>query len=200
MTHYIYLAVRVVVVAWVLYRLWRWLHYGPVTKLWDRIPVRVPKPKAERVPAPPRAAGDTVVGATNVEILENPRTEAAPVAHSVELKDTGYIGEDEGVSPDDVETDYKPSELPPKPSPDELYDDEHASYGPDPRMSSGMSFESIGDAVTVLVTDDQDEQRRARAAQTLYELQNTPVYDFITREVSNTIAMDNLVKEYINEQ
>lgn len=204
MVQYIYIIVRFAVIFWALFRLWHWLHHGPITKLWAKIPVRSPKPEPEPEPEPekislPRKAKKSVVGVTHAIILEDPRSATPPVVASEELEQTGYIGKDEDISAEDIETDYQPAEMPPKPSDDELYGDEGA-YAPDPALSSGMSFEQIGDAVNVLTTEGADEQRMARTAKTVYDLQNTPIYEFMTKEVCSAERLENLVKSFIDDQ
>ncbi|MDR2883343.1 MAG: DUF4122 domain-containing protein [Alistipes sp.] len=109
-----------------------------------------------------------------------------------DLEPTGFIGRDEPVAAEDVES-PESSEMP---SDDDLYGDE-PPLG-DGGVSSGVSYEELSDAVEVLVTDTRNEARRTKAAKTLYDIQGTEILDFIVREVCGADAIDTLLKECLD--
>ena len=194
---YFHMVVKAIVTIYVLYKLWYWLFRGGAMKYWQRIPVRPPKAKpGKAVQAASAGKAEAVVGRTKVVYLEDPKAGPSAVA-SEDLEPTGFIGQDEDISADDVETDYRPRESAPVPGIEELYD-EPDGYPAGDEISSGMSFEQIGEAVSVLTKQVIDEDKKGRAAQTLYDLQNMDIFDFITSEVSNAIAVENLLKDYLD--
>ncbi|MDL2230201.1 DUF4122 domain-containing protein [Alistipes sp. OttesenSCG-928-L06] len=182
------MAVRLAAAGYLLYRLWIVLFRGRVAEFWKRIPVREKK-KPSKASEPIRHIPGPVVGATNVIILDDPKA-GPPVVATTELEPTGFIGSDEPIDPDDIEVNQV--ELP---TDEELYADNPA----DPDLSSGLTFDQIGEAVNVLTETVTDEDARTRAAGTLYKLQNTDIFDFITSEVSDAVTIEALIKDCLDD-
>lgn len=194
-SEYFYLAVRIITVAYILYRLWRWLFCGPAMNLWNKIPTRQPAQKPR--PQAHNRKEVSVVGRTKTVYLEDPKkVRVAPVA-SENLEPTGFIGQDDEISPDDVETDYQPPSVS-RPPDDELYDDETEGSPSDPDLSTGMTFEWISEAVSVLTEPCNDEEKKSRAAKTLDDLRNTQIFECITREVCNLPTIEKLMEDYLD--
>jgi hypothetical protein len=193
METYIYLATKITVAAYILYKVWNLLFRDRLFGLWDRIPVR------ERKPASPQGAKPTarkpkgaVIGRTNIVLLDDPRKAAEPVA-TTDLAPTGFIGQEEPMPAEDVDG----PESPEVPSQGELYED--APPPDENEMSaSGTSFEEMSDAADVLVRGTTDNERRVKAAKTLHDLQNTEIFDFLAREVCSSDAVESLLKECLD--
>ena len=129
-------------------------------------------------------------------LLADPKAAALPITAGADPQPAGYIGQEEGLTDEDIESDYEPS--PPVPSDDELYE-EPSGYPTDAELSSGVSFEEIGEAVDVLKAPaGVDEQTKTRVARTLYNIQNTDMLDFITREVCATDVIDDLLSDCLD--
>lgn len=187
-TENFYLAVRLIAASYLLYRLWRWLFCGCAAKFWGKI--LPPKPQTEEsVPEP-----INVIGSSKTVYLEEPSQSRNGTAIGREPEPGGYIGQEDEISPDDVETDYRPVAILPD---EDLYDDDDG-LPPDPDLSTGMSFERISEAVGVLTEPDCDEEKKLRAARTFDDLHDTQILEFITREVSNLPAIDKLIKEHLD--
>jgi hypothetical protein len=189
METYIYLATKITVAAYILYKVWNALFRDRLFGLWDRIPVKKTPRVAKSTARRPKGA---VVGRTNIVLLDDPRKVAEPVA-TTDLEPTGFIGQEEPMLAEDVNG----PESPEVPSQDELYED--APPPDENEMSaSGTSFEEMSDAADVLVRGSTDNERRVKAAKTLHDIQNTEILDFLVREVCSSDAVESLLKECLD--
>ncbi len=178
-----YLAVKLAAAAYIFYKVWLLLFRDRLFGLWDRI---FSTPAAARKPVPTeRVAGVSVIGPANHAILTDPRKrEPEPVA-TTDLEQTGYIGEQEPVTADDVEI----PEPPYIPSEDEL----DIPPPDDNAMSSGLSFEDLNNTVDVLKNGTRDEVRLVKAAKTAYDIQDTEIMDILVREVCGADDIESLI-------
>lgn len=191
MEAFIYFTVRLIVAIYILYKVWVWLFGGAAEKhIWDKIPVRNPKKKPEPKPHP---TANPIVGSTRSVILEDPGRGTPPIPDSMDLEPTGYIGSEDSISADDVESDYNTPEVL---SDEELYDEPDAN-GYDPELSGGgVTFEQIGEAINALTeTGAVDEAAKSRARNTLIELQDTDILDMITREVCDESTLEQFMND-----
>ncbi len=183
---YLYPTVKIVGVAYLIYRVWVIVFRYRLFGLWDRLfakpGTRMPR-KEEKVTAAHRAV--SVMGPAKHVILTDPRKrEPEPVA-TTDLEQTGYIGEQEPVTADDVEI----PEPPYIPSEDEL----DIPPPDDNAMSSGLSFEDLNNTVDVLKNGTRDEVRLVKAAKTAYDIQDTEIMDILVREVCGADDIESLI-------
>jgi hypothetical protein len=182
-----YLAVKIAASAYILYKVWLLLFRDKLFGLWDRI-LTPPAGKGTR-PAEMRPARP-VLGATGRVILEDPRKAKPDPVSTTGLEQTGFIGMEEPVSADDVEA----PEPPYVPSEDEL----DIPPPDDNAMSSGVSFEDLGNVVDVLKNGSRDEVRLVKAAKTAYDIQDTEIMETLVREVCRADEIGSLIKSYLD--
>jgi hypothetical protein len=191
-----YQAVKIAAVVYILYRVWLMLFRKRLLGLWDALFVKSRKPAVSKeirlAAARPSAS---VIGRVNHVILEDPlkaRRKPQPVS-TVDLEPTGWIGQQEPVSADEVDA----PEPPYIPLEDELDfpppDDNEAG------ISSGVTFEDLSNAVEVLRTGVQDEGRRLCAAEIVYKIRDTELEEFLTSEVADIETVHKLLKECLDE-
>lgn len=132
-----------------------------------------------------------VVGRTHKVVLDDPRkTEPKPVA-STDLEPTGFIGQDEPIEPDEVKEEYRPSD-------EELYDQD-ASPDEDGDFSSGVTIEELSEATDVIQNGPKDELALLKAAKTVYDAQDTEIFDHFANMASKKIALDELLRQGLDE-
>lgn len=188
MEAHFYTAVEIVAAVYLLHKVWKALFRERLFGLWEWMLSTAEQRAAESPEAPPPAS---VLGRTNKVVLEDPRSALPEPVGSIDLEPTGFIGQDEPVEPEEIEG----SEAPCIPSDDELED----APAPDPNeLSAGLSYEEISQAADVLVNGTKDEAQRLKAAKTLYDLQNTQLYDFIAGEISRETEIKNLFHDCLD--
>ncbi len=188
MEPYFYLAVRLAVAAYILCKVWNLLFRDRMFGLWDKLltPAAAKKPRLAE-----RKATGTVLGPTNRVLLDDPRkTEPEPVA-TTDLELTGFIGQEEPVTADDVEG----PEQPYIPSEDEL---DMPPPDDNEMTSSGVSFEDLDDAARVLKHGSTDEKLCLNVASTLYDIRNTEVMELFVREVCPAEVIENHIKGWVD--
>jgi hypothetical protein len=193
MESYFYLAVRIAVAAYILYKVWNLLFRDRLFGLWDRIPIREkrPAPPKEAKPVGARSKG-AVLGRTNIVLLDDPRRASPEPVATTDLEPASYIGQDKPIPTEDINS----PEPPEVPSDDELYED--APPPDENEMSSGVAFEDLSDAAEVLMNGITDETQRVKAAKTLYDIQNTEIMEMLVREVCSVDAIEGLFKECLD--
>jgi hypothetical protein len=191
-----YQAVKIAAVAYILYRVWLMLFRKRLFGLWDALfgksrRLAVPKEIRPAAVQPPVS----VIGRVNHVILEDPlkaRYKPQPVA-TVDLEPTGWIGQQEPVSADEIGI----------PKPPYIPSEEELDFPPpddnENGISSGVTFEDLSNAVEVLRTGVQDEGRRLCAAETVYKIQDTELEEFLTNEVADIETVHKLLKECLDE-
>lgn len=167
-------------------KLWDLLFRERFRGLWERIFATLPAPKSApiEVSPPPK----TVIGYADQTPVADPR-KPVPIG-SIDLEPTGYIGQEEPSSPEDVDA-PEPSYIPTEDELDIPPPDNNA-------ISSGLTFEELSNATDVLSENTADPDRRTKAAKTLYDIRNTEIMEFMLREVCSADAIENLFKECLN--
>ena len=71
----------------------------------------------------------------------------------------------------------------------------------DEDFSTGMTYEDMMNAVGVLTGENRDtgDEKVIRAVKTLYDIQQTDIFNFFTTEVSNIELVESLFKECLDE-
>ncbi len=189
MEHYFYLAVRLAVAGYILYKVWVLLFRDRLFGLWDRIPVRKPRNEREAKPsAPARKGAAQVVGRARGTYLANP----APALEPIPLVPVGPETDDTDEGQDE---DFEIGPDMDRPSDEELY----GAGNEQPRVtdySTGWTFEQLTDAVAYAANPvEDDEDRKVRAAETFMLLRGTDLFDVIQRDVGNEGGVDRVIAE-----
>lgn len=204
MENYFYFSVKVLCAGYLFYRLWIFLFRQRIYGLWEDMVKYLPKKKEKKPVEPvtaPKADDNEVIGKTNIVYLEDPEIACKVPARSESLQPADEMTEEEDISPDDVEDNFTAAR------PGGLSDEEKAELmsgyesEADTDFSTGMTYEDMMNAVGVLTTKglDTDDEKVIRTAKTMYDIQQTEIFRFITTEVSNIELVESLFKKCLNE-
>lgn len=206
-----YMTVRVVVAVYVLYRLYVVGYKKQFYGIWEYLPAlreyllakREQKKVETRKPEPLLEAkpSSSVIGKTTVIYLEDPAIVTVAPEFTVQLETTGYIGEEEDVSPDEVESELIPS-LEKVLDKEELYErlDENAP-GEDPELSTGLTYQQLSQAVDVLSSsslESKKDEEIIEVARTLYAIRGTDMFQFFASQVGNTAMIEQILEECLD--
>lgn len=193
MEAHIHFTIKLAIVVWVLYKVWLLLFRDRLFGLWDRLLT----PKAPQQPAPVAKAATvadpvSIMGPSKRVILADPRkpAEPQPVA-TTDLEPTGFIGEEQPPSPDEIEA----PEPPYIPSDDEL---DIPPPDDNELFSSGVSFDDLDNVFDVLKNGSRDETRLVKAAKTAYDIQNTEIMEMLVSEVCREADIVRLIEGYLD--
>ncbi len=189
MEHYFYLAVRLIVAGYILYKVWVLLFRDRFFGLWDHIPVRAPRAKSEAKPAvPARKGAARLVGRAHGTYLADPAPALPPVP-VIPVEPEGGAGVDDG---SEEQFDVGPAME--RPSDEELY----GTGNEQPQVadySTGWTYEQLTDAVAYASNPVDDEERMVRAAETFMRLRGSDLFDVIQRDAGNAGSVDRVIAE-----
>lgn len=196
--NWIYFAVRVGCTLYLLYRLWNALFRKRLFGIWDRLlEAEPPATQAAEKTKYPELSDDDVLGKTHLVYLEDPEAAATIPMRSEDLPPSDFIGEEEDILTDAVEDTLSNTSAITPPSDEELYED--AEPIPlDTEFSRGLTYDEISNAVRVLKKATADVDKTLAAARTIFNLQNTELFEFFTTQVSNTVAVERLLAECLD--
>lgn len=177
MEHYFYLAVRVAVAGYILYKVWGLLFRDRLFGLWERIPVRAPRTKSKAKPsAPARKEAAQVVGRARGTYLVNPAPALEPIPLvPVEPEPDGdtYEGQDE---------DFEIGPDMDRPSDEELY----GAGNEQPRVtdfSTGRTYEQLVEMLDYLTSPARNDDL----------INRTDMIKFTELQVGRTNAVGRLM-------
>lgn len=211
MEHTFYMIVRVVVAAYVLYRLYIVVYKKQLYGVWEYLPAlreyllqKEEQKKSEKEKPQPIVkveSSPSVIGKTTVVYLEDPATATVAPVLTVQLETTGYIGEEEDISPDEVESELTPpaEKVLTK---DEYYErlDENAP-GEDLELSTGLTYQQLSQAVDVLSSPSLENRKDTEVmevARTLYAIRGTDMFQFFASQVGNMAMVEQLLEECLD--
>lgn len=182
-----YFIIKLAAAGYVLSQFWKFLFGERARRVWTKI---FSHEKPRTIPTPDDDSIAAILGRTNMVILEEPRRAEPKPVGATDLEPTGFIGEEQPVTEDDIE----PLEPPHITAEEEI---DHPP--PDSNdMSAGLSFRDLTDMVEVLMHETNNENQLARTAKTLYNAQGTEIMDFVTREICNADAVADLLKKCLD--
>lgn len=211
MEHTFYMIVRAVVAAYVLYRLYIVVYKKQLYGVWEYLPAlreyllqREEQKRSEN--EKPQSIGKvesspSVIGKTTVVYLDDPTTAPVAPAFTVQLETTGYMGEEEDISPDEVESELIPTAEKVL-AKDEFYErlDENAP-GEDPEISTGLTYQQLSQAVDVLSSSslgNKKDEEVMEVAHTLYAIRGTDMFQFFASQVGNMAMVEQLLEECLD--
>ena len=218
----IYLTVNIICAVYILYRLWLFLFRRKAEGIWDwlylrariirimiwrwhkirmiakaqrekRCTVRNQKKKKEAAVVAPSTHCE-VIGKTKSVYIPDPKKAKEPV-RSEPLPESGFIGEDDDISADDVDDILEPIE-------DEDLQElmEPGLSEADPDFSQAMTYDDINNMVAVASGANKDEDATIRAVETLYSIRQSDIYEFILSESDNKDRIERLMNERFDEK
>lgn len=197
-----YFVIRLLVATYVLYKLWRMLFGAEVHTIWKRLFTTKVKPVSTVTSEQQQTQtleGD-VLGKTHIVYLEDPEVAATIPVHSEKLPPPDFIGKEEDISSDDVEDNFTPKNVKNILEEEESFDPmDNNGPGIDPDFSTYLTFEQISNAVGVLTSATDDDIKVIEAAQTIYNIRQTDLFQFLTTQVSNTEMVNNLFRECLDD-
>lgn len=219
---YVYLTVKIVCAVYILNRLWLLLFRRKADGLWDRLyrlariirikiwqlhkrlmaakaerercrTIRNQKKKKDAAAVAPSTHCE-VIGKTKSVYIPDPKKAKEPV-RSEPLPESGFIGEDDDISADDVDDILEPVE-------DEDLQElmEPGLSEADPEFSQAMTYDDINNMVAVASGANKGEDATIRAVETLYSIRQSDIYEFILSESDNKDRIERLMNERFNEK
>lgn len=143
-----------------------------------------------------------VIGKSKFVYLEDPEIARNVPAHSEPLPPSDFIGEEEDFHPDEVETNLM-SEKTDRNVLSEAEIQElmaPVESEPDPDFSTALTFEQLGNVAEVLMSGSGDEEKNVWAAEILYQVKDTDLYNFFANEVSTKEEIERLFRECLDEK
>lgn len=224
----IYLAVRIYATFHLLYELWVVLFHRKMYGLWDKLYRRAriiriiiwhwhKKLKAARLQREKihnacnkrkkekleiETANDyDVIGRTKTVYLPDPKKAHEPV-RSEPLPDSGFIGEDEDISSDDVEDAIMDNDdISPVLTASEMQElMAPAESEPDPDFPTGISIDRIRDAADVLLSGSDDMKKRMLTAETLFQLRETDLFRLFAENICPQEELDMIILECLTDK
>lgn len=211
MEHTFYMIVRAVVAAYVLYRLYIVVYKKQLYGVWEYLPAlreyllamkKQKKSEKEKIESVDTVKpSSSVIGKTTVVYLEDPSITTVAPTLTVQLETTGYIGEEEDVSSDEVESELTPlaEKLLDK---DEHYErlDDNAP-GEDPELSTGLTYQQLSQAVDILSSpslENKKEEEVMEVARTLYAIRGTDMFQFFASQVGNIAMVEQILEKCLD--
>ena len=223
----IYLAVRIYATIHLFHALWIFLFRRKIYGLWDKLYrwarimrvwvwLRHKKLTAARLKRKRlhdahinRKNGKTemvstrvcdVIGRTKTVYLPDPGKAHEPI-RSEPLQESGFIGEDEELSSDDVEEAIMDSNgLSPALTDSEMQElMAPAESEPDPDFPTGISIDRISDAADALLSGSDDMTRRILTAETLFQLKDTDLFKLFAENICPEEELDMIISECLTD-
>ena len=193
----IYLSVRLICIAYLLYKVW--LQKDRIRKLCDLLYTPIKREEPEIVSS--TLTDDTdVMGKTRFVYLdENAGKTIAP--YMCQPLETGndYIGEEEEVPSEEVDCTLSMEEMVALREAQEELDESQPETD---AVSQAVTLDDLslaGDVLMGLNGADKDEGKKSSAARTLFAIRNTDLFDVFVSQVGNEAAVSKLLDEYLDE-
>ena len=143
-----------------------------------------------------------VIGKSMFVYIEDQKIVRNAPAHSESLPPSDFIGEEEDIHPDEVETNLMPEKIGrnvlSEAEIQELMAPAESEPGPD--FSTALTFEQLGNVAEVLMSGSGDERKNGWAAEILYQVKDTDLYNFFANEVSTKEEIKRLFRECLEEK
>lgn len=199
----IYLTVKLIVSAYMIYKVWIILFRYKLFGLWKMIffyPFKA-SPPIQDEPIMMDEFPD-VIGRTTSVYLEDPALAATVPVRSEKLVPSGFIGEETDIQDEDVESSLSSEPM----TIDELREElerfevqDDLAPGLDPDFSSGITYEQMSNAVEVLTVFTDNEPRIIEAAKTIHSIKDSDLFEFFTSQVSNLENVEKLLDDCLGD-
>lgn len=184
-------------------RLWRWRWHKRLAaarlqrKKLHNARVKRKNGKTEKVPV----LVCDVIGRTKTVYIPDPKKVQEPI-RSEPLPDSGFIGEDEDISSDDVEEAIMDNDgTSPVLTASEMQDlMTPAESEPDPDFPSGIPIDRISAAADVLLSGSNDKDKRMLTAETLFQLKDTDLFRLFAENICPQEELDMIISECLTDK
>lgn len=206
METYVHLTVKIICAVYVLYRCWIFIFSHKTKCLWRRVEIiacyarrknafHKGTAKKQKESTSEKSVPEVdVMGKTKTVYIENPDKARNVPAMSEPLPESDFIGEDDDISADDVEDNLESLED------EELLGLMSPSVSePDPDFKQSMTFEDMQNVADVLSGKNDDDSNAVRAAETLYAIRQSDIFEFFLNETGNKDKVENLLRECLDE-
>lgn len=207
-----YLAVRLVVAGYVLYKVWLLLFDRKLYGFWDwafrnaanhtHRPATAAAKEIGTGESISEAANDRadVVGRTHTVYLEDPRTVSTVPTMSQPLESSGFIGEETETKAEEIDASLAPpSERETPEDTEDLNEPDGSCMPPDDDFPTCLTYQQMEEAMDVLAGATADEKKVLRAAEAIYSVKNTDLFELFTRQAGSTQAVEALLADYLDE-
>ena len=201
MTEYwLYFAVRIGCCTYIIYKVWGWKK--KIRKICGLLLVAQTKSEPESNAIPVDNPLPDVMGSTRyVHLDENAGQTVAPVlSEPMETAPAEEAETEDSLLPEEVEYDLPMETL-------EIIGEEQKALDALPRDAEAVTTEPVsiddlalaGDVLMGIGKEGQDAAKQLRAAQPLYRIQGTDLYDILVSQVENAETVSALIDQYLDE-
>ena len=191
-----YLTVRILVLIYVLYEVFRFLFGKHGESLWRFLTPKPQEKKEQKKAVPqPNSTPYSVVGKSQTTYLEAP-PEEKPIepVFSEDLEKIPAYEEEPDITSDDVD-DNLDEEI--------LSEEEHFTpfdIEPDSEFtSSGLTYDQIAQALEVVQGKTTSDSDKTAVARILYEIDGSDLFDFLTTQAENEAMIERLLKDNLDD-
>ena len=189
-----YLAVRILVLIYVLHEVFRLLFGKQAESFW-RFLTPKPQEEPEKVVSQPNPIPYSVVGKSQTTYLEAP-PEEKPIepVFSEDLERIPAYEEEPDISSDDVDDNLNEEML--------AEEDYFTPFDIEPDSeftSSGLTYDQIVQALEVVQGKATSDSSKTAAARILYEINGSDLFDFLTTQAENEAMIERLLKENLDD-
>lgn len=201
MEEIVYLSVRIVCIAYILYKVWgQKKKVREICDLLYKIEPRLQVEKKESAASPrqPEDEGDVVGSTRFVYLDENAGQTVAPYMSEPLEMGTDYIGEEEEITEEEVECNLSLEEMRMLKEEQEGLDGMAPSVDSVSQVVTPADLDNVGNVLLKVNEADKDEEKSRRAAFTLYAIRETDLFEVFSSQVENRSVIENLMRKYLD--
>jgi hypothetical protein len=182
-----YVIVKAVAAVYILYKLWMLLIVRKANGFWSFVTPKAVKRSVREVSVEKEAtqASCSVIGKSHTVAVTGQAAQ-------------DFIGEEPDIDPEEVACELNPRAALEE---EDLFIPAESSPGASGDFSTGVTFGELSEAAEVVravCPEDLPQDKRVAAAHTLYEVRQTDMYAFFATQLSNTAAVERLMKECLD--
>jgi hypothetical protein len=186
-----YVAIKVMATVYILYKLWMLLVVHKANGFWNFVTPKAQKRSVREVSVEKEA---TEVADATCSVIGKSRT--LPVT---EQAVPDFIGEEADIDPEEVDCELSPRAG--LEGEDLFIPAAESSPDASGDYSTGKTFGELSEVAEVVRAahpEDVPQEKRVAAARTLWEVRQTDMYAFFATQLSNTAAVERLMKECLD--
>lgn len=199
MEEIVYLSVRFACACYILYKVWG--QKKKVREICDLLYVKLPPVKKKEpenfLPEPDSESG--IMGSTRFVYLDEDagKTVAPYMSQPLETA-TGFIGEEEDITEEEVECRLPLEEMKMLKEEQEELDGTYPAVDAVSQAVTPDDLDNAGNVLFKLNGADKDEEKSRRAALTLHAIRETDLFEIFSSQVENKSVIDSLMDKYLD--